>query len=446
MRQRLTGLFLIVALWSGVASYIRFWNPPRSVLDRSTTENLSVGLVLFGLFVVSVTGLIWSICGWFGIPPATVVAEPWREREDWSRGRIAPTPTITTKAIWILAVGFNAMGWLMLGVVADEKWHLPVAVVLWFFPAVGLLLLIWSIRNLIRWRTVAGAVLELATVPAPVGGTLRGTIRFDRMVHAADGFRLRLRCYTQYVSGRNQYVVWQSEQAMPTQSVAEIPVTFNIPADAKPTGLAAKALISWRLEIEPGTPLYDPVAGFDVPVFLGTARTQEPVPAARVQLPVHSRIGVTLSANGGKEFRIGPRRSFDSVIGLTALVVGWTMITRWLWITRDIPWQIRGGFLFLDIMILLAWPSTMFGRTTIVAERDAITIANNLFRGGRTRVVPVRDIASIQTGFSFNTTQYRDVILQFHDGRKRSAATDFSDPVEADWLANEIATAAGLVK
>lgn len=450
-----------------VTCYVNPAAPGEAVLSLATQPHRLAWLIVGGVLVLSLTGLVWAIGGYFAKPPP-LVGELWRTRADWASGRIQAKPTTTASASWVLAVAFVFFG----GVVAvvGTKQHIPYpqGLIIWLFPAAGVGLSIWGGRNFARWRRFHKAVLELSSVPAPVGGLLAGTIRLQQLTHADAGFRLRLRCYRRG-SDNKEYVLWQTDQAIPGGFVDQVPVAIAIPADAQPTTSDGDGgwSIFWRLEADTGTAASDGVAGFEVPVMGGAAGTQ-PAPAptlgnviaaltARIQsppalpvtpgpvaLPAHSRFNATTAADGRRVISIGPLRG-GWAVGMPVLAIGWGLLTRFLWTLHDVPWPIRIVFTFFAVVLVVATVSGLGGWSRLTAGPTGLSIAHNLFRGGRRRHLSAGDIAGFQKSFAGNA-QIQEVRARLQDGRTIRLIGNIRDPLEADWLIAELTTALGLPK
>ena len=468
-RKSLITVFLMIVVWSAFAGYFTLFRPLR------IETNLTAWLIIGGLFLVGLTGTIWSLGGFFMKVPAPV-GEPWQTRSDWVAGRIKAKPTTSATVSWILAIVFLLFGGLCAGLATKQHIPYPQGLIVWLFPGAGVGLSIWACRTFARWRRFHSAVFELSVVPVPVGGMLTGTIHLNQLIHVDTGFRLRLCCYRRS-SDKNEYVTWQIDQSVAGGLVDRFPVSISIPADAKPSTPDGDGgwLIFWRLEADAGNISGDLVVGFEVPIFVTDPATHkviaqplsqldnpnlrdlitaiktrglqpaQPVASGTVELPAHSRIRATTALSGSREIIIGPFRSVGYVVGFPLAMIAWTAFTYGLWQIRDIPLPIRIVFTFFDVIMVIACFSSLLGRSRITADCNTLTVAHNLFRGGRRHSNSAGDIVAIEKRFS-GSAQLQEVIAKHRDGHIIRLATNIRDPLEADWLVNEISAALGLAK
>jgi hypothetical protein len=139
-----------------------------------------------------------------------------------------------------------------------------------------------------RWRSewVTGhiapqnpgpALFSIATMPAPVGGTLRGAISVPFDDASIGNVTLELSAVHVYVTGVQKErrvhrdVVWEARYSMPlegTPAGLRAEVAFDIPADAPPTSDDhPNDEIIWLLKVTGERPDQVETAAFVVPVF-----------------------------------------------------------------------------------------------------------------------------------------------------------------------------------
>ena len=460
---------------STVTCYVNPAQPGEAILNRAHTNNFTVWKIVIGVFIVGLAGFIWSLSGFF-VKAHPLVGEPWRTRADWVAGRIKAKPTTAVTVLWILALVFLLFGGVCAGLATKQHIPYPQGFIIWLFPAAGVGLTIWACRIFARWRRFHNAIFEMPVIPAPVGGILTGTIHLNQLLHADAGFRLRLRCYRRG-SDNKEYVLSQTDQSVAGGLMDGFPVSISIPAGAQPSTSDGEGgwPVFWRLEADAGNINGDFVAGFEVPIFVtdpathkaiaqplsqlatpnlrdlitaiksGGLQPAQPVAPGKVELPAHSRIRVTTALTGNREIIIGPFRSFGYMLGFPALMIAWTALTVGLWKMHGLPLPLRIGFTFFDVIMVIACFSSLLGRSSITADCNTLTVAHNLFRGGRRHSVSAGDIVAIEKRFS-GSAQLQEVIAKHRDGHIIRLATNIRDPLEADWLVNEISAALGLAK
>ena len=104
------------------------------------------------------------------------------------------------------AIGFaviwkaiSAPLWFLLPEEIMLKQNYPAALGL-LFPLVGIGLAGWATYVVIRWKKFGRSVFFLATVPAPLGGMLRGELRCPSAIDS-DELEIQLKCERRITSG-----------------------------------------------------------------------------------------------------------------------------------------------------------------------------------------------------------------------------------------------------
>jgi hypothetical protein len=171
------------------------------------------GAAFMGLF-----GLVFGVVGFGGIVAAVKARQagaeadakralhpeaPWMWRPDWATGTIEDSNRSTMVAAWIFAGFWNLISLpaAFFGVrqaLGDESYG---ALFVLIFPAVGLGLLVWAIRATLRFRRYRVSRLELSTIPAPIGRSLRGTVVATGALDARENLRVTLTCVRRVTTG-----------------------------------------------------------------------------------------------------------------------------------------------------------------------------------------------------------------------------------------------------
>jgi len=267
--------------------YVNPRNPGEAVLYRDLRPEM---LGFYGLFV-----LLFGGAG-FGMMIVTVFVrgkmrttsalraeypgQPWCWREDWRAGVIKSSNKGEMLASVVFAVVWNAVSSPVLFIVPEEAANgNPLILLALLFPLIGLGLIAWAVRNVVRWRKFGETTFQMAAVPGVVGGAIYGLIRIPTYIRPDDGFRLRLRCVKRVTtgSGKNkstsEHKLWEQEQSVPNEQAlvdpvqAAVPVRFDIPGDQPETDPQAASPIAWKLEVRAAVPGVDYSATFEVPVF-----------------------------------------------------------------------------------------------------------------------------------------------------------------------------------
>ena len=139
-------------------------------------------------------------------------------------------------------------------------------------------------------------MLELATLPAPVGHALEGTVRTPTGLRPPEGFRVVLSCIRRVTSGsgRNrsttETVLWQEERRVPRDGRRRAGgVRHPAPTPCRATRAGASDRVLWRLEVIGEVPGVDYAAAFEVPVFRTAASDRR---ARRAEVAVAAAVAV----------------------------------------------------------------------------------------------------------------------------------------------------------
>jgi hypothetical protein len=206
---------------------------------------------------------------------------PWLWNEDWSGGRLCSSTRARMTFAWLFALVWNGVA-IPIAVIApgeifDEGNH--AAAICLLFPLVGAGLLVWAVRETLRWRRFGESLFEMSQLPGVLGGEVAGVLHVREGL--GDGaLSARLSCIRRYVtgSGKNRSthedIFWSDEQNLPAMALRRGPnghaldLRFAVPYDAKPSDPEpSDDYILWRLEVTASLPGVDYAAQFDVPVF-----------------------------------------------------------------------------------------------------------------------------------------------------------------------------------
>lgn len=105
-----------------------------------------------------------------------------------------------------------------------------------------------AIRATIAWRKFGESVLKLDTIPAVIGGYLRGVIETSVKIRPEEDFSVRLLCHRGVVKRTSKgssiqlSLVWEKEQRVRDKFTHDmfrtlIPVSFYIPYECEETSL-----------------------------------------------------------------------------------------------------------------------------------------------------------------------------------------------------------------
>ena len=443
---------------------------PSSPTEAVLYRDLRYGLVGFYLLFV----VLFGGAG-FGLVAAGLVGsrktkrheelealhpdEPWLQNEDWHEGRIHSS----TKAAFITSAVFAGV-WNLISmpvvVFAHEQIFDPdnrVALVALLFPVVGIGLVVWAARSLIRWRKFGESIFEMRTIPGVIGGPLEGTIRTSVNVRPEAGFDVMLSSIHRYRSGSgksrstHEKVLWQKlYRAALDRSSAGIPIAFQVPYDCEPTEDAdADNQRIWKLEVKAEVEGVDYHVQFEVPVF----RTEHSSPLApdpsdgvdppfRVDVPLAEQLrksGARVEhLASGRRFVFPMARHVGSALALTLFFAVLTGITVGPWYSdapRLFPWV----FGLFDVLIFLGVLDMWFFSSRIDVREGGLSFAAGLF-GGRRRELSRTDIEKVapKRGMQSGNKLFYQIEILEHGGKTHVAAKRLPDLDTAERLAAEI--------
>ena len=143
---------------------------------------------------------------------ARPVVAPWPERHDWAEGRVVHSERATARGIALYCFVISLMGfaWPVVGLLAIAgliplpfQARLTVEAILHLVPQLifGLIFVGIGLFYVVRWRTSAGSLFQMAEVPGRIGGTLTGVVRVAWKLDAAAGMLAKLECMHQVITG-----------------------------------------------------------------------------------------------------------------------------------------------------------------------------------------------------------------------------------------------------
>jgi len=208
-----------------------------------------------------------------------VANEPWLERMDWASRRLEDENSSHAWGFFGFTVIWNLFSWGIAYLFLRQGDASGIArFFVLIFPGVGAILLVSVIYILLRRQRYGVPVLELATLPAPVGRALAGVVRTRAVFDPAGGFVVKLQCIHRTVtgSGKNrsthEETVWEGARTIPgasrDASGIAIPIAILIPSDARETDRTnSRDQILWRLLISAAVEGIDFRTQYEVPVF-----------------------------------------------------------------------------------------------------------------------------------------------------------------------------------
>ncbi len=208
-----------------------------------------------------------------------MATDPWLERMDWASRRLEDENSSNVLGFLIFTVIWNLFsGGISYAFLRVDDTPGMARLFVLIFPGVGIILLISAVYVVLRRQRYGVPVLELATLPAPVGRALAGVVRTRAVFDPAGGFVVKLQCihWTETGSGKNRSthedIVWEGTRTIPGATRdpggIAVPVAMAIPADAAPTeARSSRDKILWRLLVSAAVDGIDFRTQFEVPVY-----------------------------------------------------------------------------------------------------------------------------------------------------------------------------------
>ncbi len=207
--------------------------------------------------------------------------EPWLSRPEW-HGESIPSSDRGPLIISIFFAGmWNAISaplWFFIPEeVSKGNWVVLIALL---FPLIGMALLIWAGKNVLRWIKYGQSRFKMSAPTGVIGGMIGGAVMTRKNLIPESGFHLTLKCVRRVrrrsgsKTSVSESTVWKDERVMGRELLEEdrtrsaIPVLFAIPHDSLQTDDSDSInQIVWRLEVTAEVPGVDYHSQFEVPVY-----------------------------------------------------------------------------------------------------------------------------------------------------------------------------------
>jgi len=449
-----------------------------------------VAAVLFGMVFVCIGGgLIYAAIRGYGLlkeQAARVEANPlspWLWQTDWATRRAESQNKKSEILFWALAILCNmiTLPFLFGMVQSFIRTGDPRVFLLLGFNLLGAILIVKALRATTEHRRFGDTYFEFDSLPFAPGERVGGRIQLKFETRAEHGVDLRLSCVRKIITGSgkssttSQVVLWQADQNVPAGALCPgplgraIPVDFSPPADCLPTNHDnPNDQILWLLHAQADVPGVDYSDDFEIPVFRSaasadTSRDSESSASSSVSAlgfattrsddsgdvtqPANTKAVVSMGS-GGTEFYFPPFRNPGRALILLLVTVIWSGVVFALY-KAPAPIFFFIVFGLSDLLIIAGFLHVTFGSSLISVRNGEILSRRGIFGIGRTRRIPVSDVASIvpvvslqQGGNSANALHA--IRLRLKDGRKITLADEIASRQEARWVVSQIETLAGL--
>lgn len=400
--------------------------------------------------------------------------EPWMWRDDWAQGRAIGQSVASTGTAWMFAIFWNGISWFSVWAAfqkpqpSGKQWGY---LVLAIFPAVGIGLFVWAMVNTLRRMRFGKTAMQLQTVPAALGGDLRGTIDARLPYPLPHGINLALTCVNRVTSGSGNnrstfdHIVWQGKQELGAERIMAGPMGSTIPVDIEvPRNLPGSSpeksdnQILWLLRAEADLPGVDFDETYEVPVFETSASptlqdwqakesAEERTHPATA--PIRPTVEVSSAPEGGTQFYFPAGRNASAGIGITVFALIFSAVDVGIYYMHaPILFPIVFGFftLLLWIITLNLW----FGSARIVASSSGVTLHTNVLgihsskQWAPAQIQSVYPKITMQSGGGGSGIPYYTATIQFDGGKEYSMGNPLRDHNEAEWVCAQIQQAANV--
>jgi hypothetical protein len=355
---------------------------------------------------------------------------PWMRKKDWACGRIRSVGAAQIVLAWVMAVLWNGFMLTLMIVFWDDPEKKDVLKVLSLFCLVGLGLFVWAVRRTWVWLRFGGSVLELASIPGVIGGTLEGQIQTGVRTLPTKPMQLTLSCIRETRVERGtrgnresditRNTLWETDRSVGVGRLTQGPRGLAIPVRiAIPYGLPGcdssdlDNRILWQLVVSCDLPGIDFRTEFQVPVFV-TADSKsewteekvdemvqqereaepsfEPPRAASWVSPVTAR--PTLS--GGMEYVFRLNVSLKVALGLTlvAVLICAGSVGLYLWLGELGPFAVLPGI--LGLLFLLASIVIWTFKSRVLIESGVVTVRKSILGIPRIWRIPFSQVSGVR--------------------------------------------------
>jgi hypothetical protein len=385
--------------------------------------------------------------------------KPWTWNQEWANGVVKSSNRNEMRGSLVFTAFWNLIS-IPAAILAvnDMVSHKtgPMALLVLIFPAIGLLLIVWTFRSMARWHKFGESQFAMASVPGVIGGSLGGVIRVPVHIQPEDGFSVTITCTNRVTtgSGKNSsthnHVLWQDARLMKRalferdHARSAIPVLFGIPYSCRATDETDTSNeVIWKLEVKAAVPGIDYSATFDVPVFMTDKSSPDfklddsaiaPYEAKMDPAAIlkGSGIQVTPLANGAQQIYFAPARNAWHAAGMTIFCAVWTCIV-YIMATKHAPLAMTIIFGLVDVFVFYGVLRMWLASWLVRADRTGLDISSRLMGIGWSRRIERSEIAEVKAvpGMQSGNTQFLDIKAELRNGRSCMVGARVAGQMEA---------------
>jgi len=315
--------------------------------------------------------------------------QPWRWRDGWLDGVIAPTRRRSATLRWVLAViwcGVSAAA--AFGLWATPRGaEAPLLLRVVFgigFPLGGLAMIGAAVHRSLQVARFGRPSLHLVTVPGSIGGWLHARVECALPPIEDEPFTVRVRCIRRVTSSgpgkrrTEDLTVWSSEQVVAGRPADEfvggslVDVVQALPAE----GSSSDDQVRWEVDVACDRPGLDFHETWEIPVFevpgsdqpppappRSTRQPAPPRPPRRVRI-VEDGAGVTVRFPAALNPGLAGISLIVAALGVVATVAAWQS-----------GWRVGAGLIALPTALIAQAALRAWLQTTVVhARRDGVEI------------------------------------------------------------------------
>lgn len=361
---------------------------------------------------------------------ASSVDTPWMRQKDWACGRIRSVGVAQIVLSWVMALLWNGFMLTLMVLFWDDPEKKAALKVLSFFCLVGLGLLVWALRRTWAWLRFGGSVLELASTPGVIGGTLEGQIQTGVQALPTKPMRLVLSCIRETRVERGtrgnresdiiRNTLWETDRSVSVGRLTQglrglaIPVCIAIPHGLPSSDDSdTDNRIRWQLVVSCDLPGIDFRAEFLVPVFVTAdsksewteekvdemgqqERETEALPEAPRAASWVSPVTVRPTLGGGMEyvFRLDVSLKVAMGVTLVAVLICGGSVGLYLWLGELGPFAVLPGI--LGLLFLLASIVIWTFRSRVLIEGGSVTVRKSVLGIPRIWKIPCSEVSGVR--------------------------------------------------
>ena len=360
----------------------------------------------------------------------TPMDAPWMKRKDWACGRIHSGGVAELVLWWVVAGVWNGFMLILIAAFWGDPEYDDVVKVVALFELIGVGILVLAVKRTWLWIRFGRSVLELASVPGVIGGTLEGRIETGIRAFPTKPVQLILTCerirrVVRRVKGGQESdtttaILWQTDRDVEAGRFTRGPRGLSIPVQiAIPYGLSGSDSsdpdnrIHWHLLVSADLPGVDFQADFAVPVFVTEKsksdwtrekvdemadqerKSGSPPEQPRVESGVKP-VMTRPTRSGGMEyiFRIGMPLKMAMGLTLTAVLVCAGSFGLYLWLGELGPFAVIPGI--VGFLFLLAAAAAWTFKSRVLIENGWVSVRKSLLGIPLIRKIPFSEITQVR--------------------------------------------------